>query len=70
MIGRYKYVCLECEEINFLTSADRASRFQPRCVNCGSTVMDPVPNSIAKTEIAKAKSRKQFDKARWKAAMK
>ena len=53
-IGRYKYVCDDCQEENWLSSRDRGSRFKPRCTTCGSPWLSPSKASKGSEKAAAA----------------
>jgi len=50
--GKYKYICDDCKAENWLTDRDRSSRFRPKCVECGSTWLEPSPKSKGPEKIA------------------
>ncbi|MCD6436172.1 MAG: hypothetical protein J7L15_07270 [Clostridiales bacterium] len=52
--GRFKYICGDCGEENWITSSDRNSRFRSRCVGCGGVHLDPIKKSKAKEAVPKA----------------
>ena len=52
--GTFKYICESCEAENWLTARERGSRFMPRCVECGSTFLEPSRGSDAKQKISDA----------------
>jgi len=52
--GTYKYICEECQADNWLTARERNSRFMPKCVECGSSWLEPSAGSKAKKTITEA----------------
>lgn len=50
--GRYKYICDECQAVNWLTVKDRTSRFKPHCIECGSTQLSPSHASKGPDKLA------------------
>ena len=63
--GRFKYICGDCGEENWLTASDRNSRFRPRCIGCGGVHLDPAKKSRAKTAIPAARDQfKHFNDQR------
>ena len=50
--GRYKYICDECQAVNWLTGKDRSSSFKPHCIECGSTRLDPSHGSKGPKTLA------------------
>ena len=50
--GKYKYICEDCQAVNWLSSRDRTSRFKPKCVECGSPWLIPSNKSIGPKKIA------------------
>lgn len=50
--GRYKYICDECQAENWLTAKDRASRFKPHCIECGSMRLSPSHGSKGQSKLA------------------
>jgi len=53
--GKFKYICEDCKAENWLTAKDRDSRFRPKCIECGSTWLEPSAGSKAKETLAEAK---------------
>jgi transposase-like protein len=54
--GRYKYICEECNAENWLSKKDRNSRFRPKCIECGSTWLEPSHGSKGSDKIADAQA--------------
>jgi len=54
--GKFKYICEECSAENWLTARERSSRSMPRCVECGSTYLEPSSGSKATEKISKAQA--------------
>ena len=50
--GTYKYICDECQAENWLTAKERSSRFKPRCIECGSTWLEPSRGSKGPEELS------------------
>ena len=42
MKGSRKFQCDECKTIRFVNSMERVRAAKPRCMNCGSTRLEPV----------------------------
>jgi len=54
--GQYKYICDECHAENWLTAKERSSRFQPKCIECGSSWLQPSRGSKGPDSIAAAQT--------------
>lgn len=52
--GTFKYICEECKAENWLTAKERISRSRPRCVECGSTWLEPSKGSSGPDNISTA----------------
>jgi DNA-directed RNA polymerase subunit RPC12/RpoP len=52
--GTYKYICDDCQAENWLTSRERTSKFMPRCIECGSTWLEPSKASKGPDKISNA----------------
>ena len=52
--GTYKYICEECQAENWLTAKERTSRSRPRCIECGSTWLEPSKGSKGPDKISDA----------------
>jgi transposase-like protein len=55
--GTYKYTCEECNAENWLTARERTAASRPRCIECGSTWLEPSkaskgPNKISEADAA------------------
>ena len=50
--GRYKYICDDCQAVNWLTAKDRTSRFKPHCIECGSIQLSPSHGSKGPGKLA------------------
>jgi transposase-like protein len=53
--GKFKYICDSCKAENWLTTKDRNSHFRPRCVECGSTWLEPSKKSEGPDKLANAR---------------
>lgn len=53
-IGTYKYICEECDAVNWLSNRARGSRFMPKCVECGCPWLIPSKKSCASNKVAEA----------------
>lgn len=64
MRGRFKFICEDCNEDNWLTQRERDSRFRPRCSFCGSVFLSPSKGSRAtkanKEILSARKDRKEL----------
>ena len=54
--GTFKYICEDCGAENWLSARARSSRFRPKCIECGSTWLEPSKGSEASERIATAKA--------------
>jgi len=52
--GTFKYICEECQAVNWLTTRERSSRFMPKCVECGSSWLEPSKGSKGADKVAEA----------------
>ena len=53
--GTFKYICEECNAENWLTKKDRDSRFQSKCIECGSSWLEPSKSSNGPDRTATAR---------------
>ncbi len=53
--GTFKYICEECNADNWLSKKDRDSRFQSKCVECGSPWLVPSKGSKGADRTATAR---------------
>ena len=54
--GTYKYICEECKAEKWLSIKDRNNSSIPRCVECGSTCLEPSHGSKGPEKLSKAQS--------------
>ena len=54
--GKFKYICEDCQAENWLTFRERGSHFRPRCVECGSTWLEPSYGSKAIESISESQN--------------
>lgn len=52
MKGRFKYICDDCQAVNWLLAKERIRRFKPRCMECGSIRLSPSAGSRATEKLA------------------
>jgi transposase-like protein len=52
--GTYKYTCEECKAENWLTARERTAASRPRCIECGSTWLEPSKASKGPDKISEA----------------
>ena len=50
--GKFKYICDDCQAINWLSAKDRTSRFKPHCIECGSTWLSSSHGSKGPAKLA------------------
>ncbi len=49
--GKRKFICIECDEATYFSTKERNSRFRLRCRWCGSSAIEPSPDSKVNDEI-------------------
>ena len=54
--GQYKYICEDCHAENWLSAKERQSSFRPKCIECGSTWLEPSKGSHCPDKIDFAKT--------------
>ena len=54
--GTYKYICEECKTENWLSIKDRNNSSIPRCIECGSTYLEPSHGSKGLEKLSKTQS--------------
>jgi len=54
--GQFKYICDDCKAVNWLTARERSSRFIPKCIECGSTWLEPSHGSKGPAKIGEAQA--------------
>jgi DNA-directed RNA polymerase subunit RPC12/RpoP len=51
MKGRFKYICDDCQAVNWLLAKERIRRTKPRCIECGSIRLSPSSGSSAAQKL-------------------
>lgn len=65
--GTFKYICEECNAVNWLSARARSSHNRPRCVECGSTWLEPSsgshgPEKLSDISVAVKENNRMIDK--------
>jgi hypothetical protein len=57
--GKFKYICQDCDAVNWLTNKERGSNFRPRCTSCGSLCLEPSKGSTGPRKLKEVRKAAQ-----------